>query len=245
IVFHCAGSVRGKTEEELFSINVTGTYNICQACYNRNVKRLIYLSSIATVNGNSQMPLADNMPYKARNAYGRSKIEAEKIAIEFREKGLPVAIIRPCMVYGEGEPHALYKIFRAAQKRLIPAIRGSEMDSKLNLVDVNNVVSALALALEKEEALSGTFIIADKDAITIRKFLEIVYNELDVGGPPVFPAWMVKFCLVLPPVKRKFKGLFKDRVYDISRAEKLLGYSPAISTEEGLRRVIRDWKGRK
>ena len=126
--------------------------------------------------------------------------------------------------------------------RRLPEIDLPGMDSELQLGYVGNVADAMELALYSEKALEGTFIIADKGAITIRKFLKILYEELDAGRPPVIPGWAVAPLLLVPFVKRQFERVFRDRTYDISRAEEFLGYVPRVRTEEGLRITIRDWK---
>ncbi len=242
VVYHCAAKVMDRNERELIRANVDGTRNICQACFANGVKRLIYLSSVAVVSGNPEVPIRDDMPYKASNPYGRSKAAAERVVVEFREKGLSVAIIRPCMVYGEGEPHALDRIFALVLSRRLPLFPVPGMNSRLNLVYVGNVVQAMHLALERDEALSGTFLIADREVITLKKFLEIAYSELDAGVPPVVPVWLTGFLLSIPPLKKKAESFFKDRVYNISRAIDLLGYDPEVSTEEGLRKTFKAWK---
>jgi nucleoside-diphosphate-sugar epimerase len=112
----------------------------------------------------------------------------------------------------------------------------------LQLVSIDNVVQALELALQKEEALKDTFIIADKEVITIRKFIEILYDEIGAGSPPVVPGWLINASMKIPFVRRKAERYFKDRVYDISHASDFLGYDPAVSTEEGLRRAAKHWK---
>ncbi|MGB2630858.1 MAG: NAD-dependent epimerase/dehydratase family protein [Candidatus Omnitrophota bacterium] len=243
VVYHCAARVKGN-REELSQANVRGTSNICQACYDHGVKRFIYLSSIAVISGNEEIPLNDRLPYKANNEYGRSKAMAEQIVVDFRRKGLPAAILRPCMVYGEDEPHALDWILKAVMRRRVPVLDFPGMDARLQLVHIDNVVRMMELALEKQEALEGTYIVADREILTIRKFFELLYDELDAGDPPVVPGWAVKIGMSVPFVKGKINRYFKDRVYDISRGRDLLGYTPAISTEEGLRKTVRYWKNK-
>jgi nucleoside-diphosphate-sugar epimerase len=240
-VFHCAARVKD-TDENLYRTNVLGTMNICRACLEYGVQRLVYLSSVAVISGNEVVPLTEDLPYKTTLSYGRSKAEAEQIAVNFRKKGLPVAIIRPCMVIGEGEPHMMSTILKRASRGLIPTLKMSGLKEGLRLVYVDNVVQVLEAALEKKEALQGTFFVADKEIITIRKFLDIIYDELGSGKPPVIPDWLVRAALAIPPVRRKFDRIFKDRIYDISRAQNILGYDPEVSTEEGLRRTVRHWK---
>ena len=242
IVFHCAARVKDEDDDTLYKTNVHGTGNVCAACSNSSVKRLVYLSSVAVISGNPDVPLSEDLPYSATAIYGRSKIDAEKIALEYRSKGLPIAIVRPCMVYGEGEPHAMSRILDLVSKKRLPIPVLSGIRDKLGLVCVDNVVQALELAMEKDEALTGTFFIADKEIITIRRFVEILSDELGKGKPISIPEWLVKLALLIPSVKRLFNRIFKDRVYDITRAVTILGYDPAMGTEEGLRRTVRAWQ---
>ena len=241
VVVHCAAVVMEKNEALLMKTNAGGTRNVCRSCLSHGVGRLIHVSSIAVVCGND-MPLSDAMPYSAKNPYGRSKIEAERIALDFRERGLDIAILRPCMVYGEGEPHAMDRILRYASMGILPVLDIPEQDSKLHLVYVGNVVDAIEMALEGGEALTGTFIIADKDPITIRRFVDILYSGLGGRRPPVVPGWLARSVLGAGPVRRRFQRIYRDRVYDISRAREVLGYDPAVSTEDGLSRTVRCWK---
>jgi nucleoside-diphosphate-sugar epimerase len=242
VVYHCAARVWDADEKKLFDDNVKGTAEVCAACYRNNVEKFVYLSSVAVVSGNDAAPLTDEMPFKCSDAYGRSKAEAEKIVLSYREKGLKTAIFRPCMVYGENEPHALGRIMQSIMRRKMPILDVPEMDSKLALVYVGNVTEALLSALDKSEAFYGTFMIADKEVITIRKFIEIIADEIGAKRPFVIPGWMVNAARILPSVRGKMERIFKDRVYDISRITDILGYAPKVSTEDGLRRTARCWK---
>lgn len=242
VVFHCAARVWSNDKEKLMRDNVLGTLNVCKGCLESNVKRLVYLSSVAVVSGNNASPLTEDLPFKASGVYGKSKIEAEKTVIKYREKGLKVAIIRPCIVYGEDEPHALDRVFEKIEKKLLPILDVPGMDSKLALAYVGNVVQVLELAMEKEEALEGSFMVADREVVTLRSFLNILYDEMGKGPPVVIPGWLVRFLTAFPPLRRKADRFFKDRVYDITHACNALGYDPDISTEEGLRKTLRCWK---
>ena len=174
-VFHCAARIKD-TDENLYRANALGTRNICQACLKYDVSRLVYLSTVAVISGNELVPLTEDLPYKTTLSYGRSKAEAERIVIDFRRKGLPVAIIRPCMVIGEGEPHMMPTILKRASHGLIPTLKMSGLKEKLRLVYVDNVVQVLELALEKKEALEGTFFVADKEVITINLWISYMMS---------------------------------------------------------------------
>ena len=242
VVYHCAACVIERNEDTFEKPNINGTENICRTSLKNGVDRFIYLSSVSVISGNPESPLTEELPYKASNAYGVSKIEAEKIVVDYRNKGLKSAIIRPCMVIGENEPHAMDKLLRWVKLRRVLVLEIPEIDSSLHLVYVGNVVQLLMLALEKEEALKGTFMVADKEPVTVRKFMEILYDEYNGSRPPVVPRALMKILMIVPPVRKKIKRFFKERVYDISRATDILGYDPKISTEEGLRKTVKYWK---
>ena len=79
VVYHCAALVESQSLERLRRVNVGGTRNVLEACLNEGVTKVIYLSSVSVITGNKEVPLRDDLPYKATNPYGESKIEAEKI----------------------------------------------------------------------------------------------------------------------------------------------------------------------
>lgn len=240
-VFHCAAAVMEPREEELIRVNAGSTRNICDASLNSGVKRMVYLSSIAVINGNENTMLTDQLPYKPNSAYGRSKVAAEIKAIEYRERGLKTAIIRPCMVYGEDEPHALGRILNLVSKRRLFLPDVEKIDSRLQMAYVGNVAQMMELALYNDNALEGTFLAADRDITTVRMFFESLYREAGAGSLPMMPGWILKAAMIVPPVRRRIDRLFKERVYDISRAEKLLRYEPEVPLEEGLRRTVKHW----
>ena len=95
-----------------------------------------------------------------------------------------------------------------------------------------------------ERKIARVIIHLKREIITFREFLEIVYDEIDAGVPPVVPGWLARLLMVIPPFRRKADSFFKERIYDISRAVDILGYDPEVSTEEGLRRTVRYWKNK-
>lgn len=141
LIFHCAACVENSNPEKLKTVNVEGTRNICELALNQGVSRLIYLSSVAVVSGNKEVPLIEDLPLAATNPYGESKLEAEKVVWEYRDKGLPVVILRPPMVYGEDEPHMLTILLKLLKWRILPLV--NQGMSKLHLVYIENVVSGI------------------------------------------------------------------------------------------------------
>jgi len=236
IVFHCAALVDNASLDKLMLINAEGTRNVMEGCLDNNIRKVIYLSSISVISANSQKPLTDDLPYGATNRYGKSKIEAEKIALSYREKGLKVSIIRPCMVYGEGEPHLLSLLARLIRWRLLPIVGTG--DNKLHLVGVDNVVDVMMLALKKEEAFEGTYIVADKEVLSVREFFSDIAKMQGVKPPFTIPEKFIPILEKTPFLGKKILFFKKDRIYSIERIEKVLGYTPRVSVYDGLKKAV-------
>lgn len=224
VLFHCAGFVNDGNEESLGSINIEGTENICQWALERKIKKFIYLSSVAVNSGNAGIPLTEDMPYKSTNKYGLSKLEAEKKAVCFKNKGLPVVIVRPCMVYGAGEPHMMPFLFRLLRLRLL--LLPNLGEPKLHLASVRNVAVFLVHCMENERASGGIFHIADNEVLNIREIFGIFAKNLGVPSPSLLSYKLTRILTYIPLIGKRIKFLCKDRVYSLDRIKNNLNFIP-------------------
>ena len=176
VIYHCAGYVGNKSKETLYKVNVVAVENICNLALKLKVKKLIHLSSVAVISGNLDVPLVEELPYKATNPYGESKLVAEKLVLRFRDKGLNIVIVRPCMVYGKGEPHLLSFIFKILKLGVFPLLNKGR--AKFHLVYVKNVTDFLIGCMEKEAAVNNIFFIADKEVLTANQVFSIIAQNI-------------------------------------------------------------------
>jgi len=238
-VFHCAAKVDGSSLEELIRSNVYGTENVLKASFEEGVERVIYLSSIAVISGNPQIPLTEDLPYAATNKYGTSKVEAEKIALDYRRKGLKISIIRPSMVYGEGEPHLLSLLVKLIKWRLLPIIGKGE--NKLHLVAVDNLIDVMMIALSRDQALEGTYIVADKEVLSIDKFFNIIAQSQGAKSPYHIHEKFIPILEKIPFIGKRVLFFKKDRIYSIDSIKEKLNYTPRVSVYEGLKKAVKSY----
>ena len=231
IIFHCAGDVESTNPALLYKINVLGTENICQLAFELGVEWLVYTSSVAVVSANEDVPLTEDLSYKATNIYGESKIEAEKKALEYREKGLKIVIIRPPMVYGEDEPHMMKFLLFLLKYRLLLLINRGE--NKFHLAYVKNVVELMIYSLSNDAFLEETFFIADKEVLSAREVFKIMTEAIGAKLPLNMPNPIEVLLLHLPYLGKRLKFFTKDRVYSTERIESL-GFSFPYSTPDSL-----------
>ena len=219
IIFHLAGYVGNISKEKLHKINVLGTENICKTALKLGVEKMVYLSSVSVISGNKEVPLVEDLPYNTINPYGESKMKAEKKVLEYRRKGLKVVILRPCMVYGQGEPHLTKFILFLLKHKLIPFIDVGK--NRLQLLYVKNLVRAMIFSLSKDEFLEGSFLIADKEALTIKEVIQILAKTIGVRPPLPLPPVVISILLHLPWLGNKLKFFMRDRVYSVEKIESL------------------------
>ncbi len=229
VIFHCAGCVDSRKHSSFYCVNVLGTENICLLALRLGVERVVYLSSVAVVSGNSQIPLTEDLPFRATSIYGESKIEGEKKVCEYRKKGLRAVILRPCMVYGKGASHMAGRILFGLKHRILPLVDNGKR--KLHMIFVKNVVEAMIFSLSKKEFLKGSFFIADKEVFTAYELFNVFSKALNVGPPLNIPGFLNRFLLGLPFIGRKLKFFNEDRVYSTKRIE-LWGFYSTYSLKD-------------
>ena len=226
-IFHCAGYV-GNNRKLLKRVNINGTQNACDLAIRLGINRMVYTSSVAVVSGHDDVPLREYLPYKASNAYGESKIDAEKIVLRLRkEKNLNAAIIRPCMIYGESEPHLMRILLFLIKYRLLPLVGAGK--NKMHMGYIKNVTAALIHALENDTLLRDSFFIADNEIMTFNEIYGILNRAVGAGKPwhlpKIFAALMIQ-----TPIGGSF---FKNRAYSLDRIKKT-GFIPPYPAVQSL-----------
>lgn len=123
-VFHLAGLVKALRAEELFKVNEGGTRNLLRACARRaSPPAVIVISSLAAAGpAPADQPRTESDPLRPVSNYGRSKRAAELAAIEWADR-VPVTIVRPPIVFGEGDT-ATWLLFQPIARHGVHAVPG-------------------------------------------------------------------------------------------------------------------------
>jgi len=167
-LFHFAASVNSKLPaDNLYQVNVEGTRNVWEAAYRAGVKKFLFCSSTAIYGLLSQnrRPISEDMPGRAVEPYGKSKLEGEKIVQQISiAKEISSIIIRPVAVFGPGEHTPFGKELRsAAFSKLLMA--GGFQNKKFSYVHVQDVVNATIHLMQNENNYGQIFNIAAEQPI--------------------------------------------------------------------------------
>lgn len=250
-VVHCAGRAhmvneRSPTPLAAFrSVNVEGTANLARQAAAKGVKRFIFLSSVK-VNGEftetGQPFTADDAPLP-KDPYGVSKYEAETLLQKIAtETGIEVVIIRPPLVYGPGVKANFESMMRWLV-RGVPLPLAAMTNNRRSLVALDNLVDLIAMCLSHPAAANQTFLVSDGEDLSSAQLLK------RMGAAMGHPARL----FYLPPALLKLGASVLNRpgIYqrlcgslqlDIAKTRQVLGWTPPVSVDEGLRRTAESYR---
>ena len=248
IVIHLAARVHILNDHsadpltEYRRVNVLGTLNLARQAAQAGVRRFVYISSIK-VNGERTEPSqafhASDIP-APEDAYGISKLEAEQGLMDLAHKtGMEVVIIRPPLVYGPGVKGNFSSMVRWVRKGL-PLPLGA-VHNKRSLVALDNLVDLIALCADPERsprAANEVFLVSDDEAVSTTELL----RKLGQAYGARVRLLPVPTSLILVAANMLGKAAVADRllgslVVDNSKTRELLGWRPAVSMDQQLRKM--------
>lgn len=149
-VYHCAAMVsfNPKKKEILYKTNVEGTANVVNACLNANIKKLLFVSSVAALGKTKGTKLIDEKMNWAEDGdnseYGKTKYFAEKEVWRGIAEGLNTVIVNPVIILGAGDwEKGSSEIFKSAYNQFPWYSTGAS-----GFVDVKDVVRAMILLMQ-------------------------------------------------------------------------------------------------
>ena len=241
-IVHGAAALPLWKKKDIFSTNVQGTRNVFESAVKNGVKRVVFVSSTAVYGVPEKHPIYEKDQLIGVGSYGESKIEAEKICREYRQKGLCVPIVRPKTFIGTGRLgvfQILYDWVESGKK--IPIIGNG--NNRYQLLEVDDLVDAIYLTLTlPADKVNETFNIGAKKFSTV---LEDVGSLCDFATTNArvmpTPSWLVKplleilWMLRLSPLYKWIYGTADtDSFVSIEKAENILGWLPKFSNAQAL-----------
>jgi len=192
-VVHCAAG-----DEQ---VTVTGTRNLLTAASRHRLERVVHLSSVA-VYGKAGGIIDEAFPRRSKgNHYAELKIAAEQVCEEFIDRGTPVVVLRPSIIYGPfGETWTVSFARRLASGTW--GTMGRRGEGNCNLVYVTDVVQAIYRALLAENVAGEFFNVNGDDVITWNEYFSRFNAALGREPLPVSNTWPIAVkATLLSPVR--------------------------------------------
>jgi nucleoside-diphosphate-sugar epimerase len=210
---------------ETHMTNVVGTLNVLIAARDHRVRRVVYSGSSSVYGEQATLPMVETMTPNPLNPYALQKYVGEQYARMFhRLFAMQTITLRYFGVYGprmsdEGSYVLAIAAFLRARREGRPLEIYGDGEQTRDFTHVSDVVSANILAMDCE--------IADGRAVNIGRGDNVSLNRIAalIGGPKVH--------------REGRPGEMRDTVADRTEAERVLGWKPRVSIEEGIAELMK------
>ncbi len=263
-VFHLAGKLAGSLSS-LLQVNGEGTRLLASHYAAQTLPpRFVYISSIAAAGPATQdKPRHESDPPDPISDYGTSKLQGERSVSIYSDK-MPITIVRPGIVFGEGDTEFIQILKSLHRLRFCPAVKSS--DQPLAFVEVSDLIKLIIAASEEGEIVppfqeydspeflgQGIYNGADSQPLSLNQikdlYREVTGNYALTIALPHAIGW---FAGCLAELGRSTLGtkttLSRDKIREATtvgwcvtsnKAQEQLGWTPQFPIEETIRRWIR------
>jgi nucleoside-diphosphate-sugar epimerase len=211
--------------------NIDASLNVLVAARDAKVRRLVYAGSSSAYGNSEVLPKVETMPTAPLSPYALQKLVAEQYCQMFTTLyGFETVTIRYFNVFGpRQDPSSPYSgvislFISALCDGRRPTIYGDGEQTR-DFTYVANVVDGVLRACEAPAASGEVINVATAGRISLNQLFAIVKREVGSSLEPIY--------------SDPRAGDVRDSQADISKAQRLLGYAPIVSFEEGLGRTVK------
>ena len=240
VVYHLGalGSVPRSVQDPLTSsaVNVEGTLNVLLAARDEGVRRVVFASSSSVYGAKRDLPVDESLAADPISPYGVAKLAAERYCVSFSRvyESFESVVLRYFNVFGPRQSPfsqyaAMVPLFITAIAAGEPVTVFGDGEQSRDFTYIANVVDATVRAADAEGASGRIFNVAAGAPASVNTVAETIGEILG------------------KPVERRFEpprpGDIRDSWANVSAARDVLGYTPSVALEEGLRRTIDHLRG--
>lgn len=243
---------------EFFAVNVAGTDRLMQEAAAAGARRFVFLgspSALMAPDGGDQLGIDETVPYPDRflNSYCQTKAVAEQLVLAADTPAFTTCSLRPRAVWGPGDRHGpIVQILAKLRAGRLPDLSGGR-EVLASLCYIDHLTHAVQLALTAENVGGRAYFVADAEPVQVWPTMAAVAERFGLAAPRVtVPAPVLGGALAAietvwripavaqrwtPPLSRYAVALVtRSATYDLSRAERELGYRPTVPFAAGLDR---------
>jgi nucleoside-diphosphate-sugar epimerase len=235
IILHAAGKAHSipnseKDIQDFFSINYTGTINLCKGLDNSGLpSSFIFVSTVAVYGCETGELISENHSLNATTPYGKSKIQAEEYLLEWCDrKNVNLIILRPSLLAGHNPPGNLGAMIKGISKGMYLSIAKSK--AKKSIAMANDISRLIPCC----EGKSGIFNLCDSYNPSFKELEELISKQLGKTMPVSIPLWVAK-CLakagdiisLIPFSSQILDKITKSLTFSNEKIKRVLNFIPA------------------
>ncbi len=251
VVYHLAGRllVPGVPVTEYQRTHIDGTKLLLACCEQEpGLQRFVHCSTTGVLGVTGDQPADENAPIRPTNVYEATKATAEQAVCDRWRHGFPAVIARPGLVYGPGDLHLLPFFRSVLQRRFRPIGRRKVW---LHPIYIDDMTEALVLCGQRDTAVGECFHLAGLAPVPLDGLADAIARaagmRLPAGHIPVLAARAVAAIgdrlpsdlkRSAPLTRSRLDFLLHSRVYDVTKAARLLGFAAATDLPTGTARAM-------
>jgi nucleoside-diphosphate-sugar epimerase len=239
-ILHLAALVhqmKGAPDDQYYSVNRDLTFELARAAKEHGVKHFVFLSSVKVFGEfTTNLPAwNENSECLPTDAYGKSKLEAEKLLFSLEDENFKVAVIRSPLVYGVGVKANMLNLIKLINT--VPVIPLNGINNKRTMVYVGNLIALIQHVINRQS--SGIFIASDKTSLSTTELAKLIANASHKKR------LFLKIPNFILSIGKKLKPGVIDRLFgslelDSSITNSKLGFCPPFESEFGIQEMV-DW----
>lgn len=236
IVFHLSALVHqmgGASEEEYERVNVVQTMMLANKAKQAGVKQFVFMSTVKVYGEETDANYSESSDCNPEDAYGKSKLRAEKLLLELEDDTFKISIIRTPIVYGYGVKANIKALVKLVNK--IPILPFRNIQNRRSMVYIGNLCHTVDEVMRQN--IRGIFLCADDSSQSTSELIQLIALTLN---KKVYLLKVPLFEFFLKVLKPSFhKRLYGSLEVDNSVTKKKLSLKNPYSLEEGMRLMIK------
>jgi nucleoside-diphosphate-sugar epimerase len=245
-IIHCAGLVHKPDApyQEYEVMNVRATQALAEAAASNNVKTFVFLSTSAIYGLGPFSQIEENGPLQAKTPYAVSKVTSEKFLEMFRSIPRTV-ILRPSLVYGEGDRGNLLSMIREIKAGRFVQIGGGNTEK--SIIYSRDLAEAILLTLNLAEG-HYTFNVSNPQPTSVKELVDTITDCLGTpkkvsSMPEPLLRFGVKAAELLmkekaPVTSEQVNKLTTTTTCSVNKLVSATGFQQRTSLKEGIRAEI-------
>jgi NAD dependent epimerase/dehydratase len=235
VVFHLAALVgipySYEHPHQVVAVNTLGTLNLLTSCKDLGVSKMVHTSTSEVYGSALRVPIDEDHPKQPQSPYSASKISADALALSFHLSfELPVAVCRPFNTYGPRQSDRAIIPTLIAQALTRDELTIGNVTPTRDFTYVGDTVEGFIKIAESPKSVGEEINLGTGEEISIRDLVTKI-NELVGRDLPIRVDERR-----IRPTNSEVQRLCSDN----RKARELVGWRPAVSLSEGLKRTI-EW----
>ncbi len=221
-IIHCAGIANNDSPQILDRINVEGNLALYNFACEKNIKKFVYVISAHIYGiGEKNYSYNEKSILRPYNDYAKSKSTAEELLkAASKDSSTILTIVRPPLVYGMKAKGSISLLAKLAQ--YCPITPFGLVKNERSLISVEDLAKFLVLCVQKNEANSEDFVVAESKPVSTKNLYSILAQRKIFHLP--IPAIFIKYPLSKIGKKVLVQQLFGDLTVDSTKAKVKLNW---------------------